>query len=93
VDNPHHPSKYLGKFYVDSLVHSPEALDYVIKTLGEDKVTLGSDYPFPLGEDEPGKLIKSMPYPFNIKEKLLHTNALNWLNLKKEQFALLPKWD
>ncbi len=93
VDNPHHPSKYLGKFYVDSLVHSPEALDYVIKTLGEDKVTLGSDYPFPLGEDEPGKLIKSMPYPTQLKEKLLNINALNWLNLKKEQFAHLPTWD
>ncbi|MCU0449792.1 MAG: amidohydrolase [Bernardetiaceae bacterium] len=93
VDNPVNPREYLGRFYVDSLVHSPEMLDYVVKLLGEDRVTLGSDYPFPLGEDRPGNLIRSMPYPPALQEKLLSGNALTWLGLTKERFAFQQGWD
>jgi len=49
-------------------------------------VALGTDYPFPLGELEPGKLIYDTPYPTKVKEKLLSGNALDWLNMKKEDF-------
>lgn len=86
IDNNVNPRDYLGKFYIDSLVHDPHALDFVIKTMGEDFVALGTDYPFPLGELEPGKLIKSMPYSNELKGKLLSDNALNWLGLNKAQF-------
>jgi aminocarboxymuconate-semialdehyde decarboxylase len=48
---------------------------------------LGSDYPFPLGEPEPGKLIESMSYDESIIEMLLHGSALNWLNLERRTFA------
>ncbi len=61
-------------------------LEYIVELVGEDKVALGTDYPFPLGELEPGKLINGMPYPIKVKEKLLSGNALNWLNMKKEDF-------
>src|SRR5690554_2509594 len=81
VDNNVNPREYLGKFYLDSLVHDPKVLDYVIDLIGEDKVALGTDYPFPLGELEPGQLIKSMNYSEERKEKLLGKNALNWLGL------------
>lgn len=48
------PKDFVGKFWVDTLVHSPKALNFLIDTMGEDKVCLGTDYPFPLGELEPG---------------------------------------
>jgi aminocarboxymuconate-semialdehyde decarboxylase len=86
IDNNVNPRDYIGKFYIDSLVHDPNALDFVIKTMGEDFVALGTDYPFPLGELEPGKLIKSMPYSDELKGKLLSDNALNWLSMNKAQF-------
>lgn len=54
------PRKYLGKLYSDSLVHDENALKYLVSTLGEDNVVLGTDYPFPLGEHHPGKLIESV---------------------------------
>lgn len=38
IDNNVNPRDYLGKFYIDSLVHDPNALDFVIKTMGEDFV-------------------------------------------------------
>jgi aminocarboxymuconate-semialdehyde decarboxylase len=88
IDNNVNPREYLGKFYVDSLVHEPDVLRYIVKLFGEDKVALGTDYPFPLGELEPGQLIESI-HDFNpgTKDKLLGINALNWLNLSLEQFV------
>jgi aminocarboxymuconate-semialdehyde decarboxylase len=86
VDNNINPKDYLGEFWLDSLVHDDKMLEYIVELVGEDKVALGTDYPFPLGELEPGKLIHGMPYPNNVKEKLLSKNALDWLNMKKEDF-------
>ncbi len=86
IDNNVNPRDYLGKFYIDSLVHDPQALDFVINTMGEDFVALGTDYPFPLGELAPGKLINSMPYSDQLKGKLLADNALNWLGMHKNDF-------
>ncbi len=81
VDNPYNPKKYLGKFYLDSLVHDPKMLQYIVDLFGVDKVMLGSDYPFPLGEDIPGKMIKENPFSLNDKHKLLNQNAKDWLNI------------
>jgi aminocarboxymuconate-semialdehyde decarboxylase len=43
------PLDAVRRFYVDSLVHSPAFLDTVIKTVGEDRILLGSDWPFQMG--------------------------------------------
>jgi aminocarboxymuconate-semialdehyde decarboxylase len=72
--------------YFDSLVHGSAKLDYLIKLVGADQVMLGTDYPFPLGELEPGKLIDSMPYDEMIIEMLFQGAALNWLGLEKSCF-------
>jgi aminocarboxymuconate-semialdehyde decarboxylase len=86
VDNPHSPRRYLNRMYFDSLVHEPAKLDYLIKLVGADQVALGSDYPFPLGEAEPGKMIDSRNFDETIRSMLLHGAALNWLNLDKGMF-------
>jgi aminocarboxymuconate-semialdehyde decarboxylase len=86
VDNNVSPREYLGKFYLDSLVHESAMLDYIVELFGADHIALGSDYPFPLGEDRPGELIRSMKYPEDTLEKLLSGAALGWLNKKKELF-------
>jgi aminocarboxymuconate-semialdehyde decarboxylase len=49
--------------------------------VGEDRICLGSDYPFPLGEQRPGELIESLKLANEIEEKLLYKNALDWLGL------------
>ncbi|XP_034641119.1 2-amino-3-carboxymuconate-6-semialdehyde decarboxylase isoform X1 [Trachemys scripta elegans] len=87
VDNKVDPKKYLGSFYTDSLVHDPRALKLLIDVIGEDKVLLGTDYPFPLGELEPGKLIDSMEeFDNGLKDKLKAGNALAFLGLDRKQF-------
>jgi len=85
IHNNVNPKEYLGKFFVDSLVHDATMLDYIVKLIGTNRVALGSDYPFPLGEDVPGSLIDSMPYDDKTKELLCSGSALEWLNMKKAQ--------
>lgn len=87
IDNPHPPEKYIGKFYFDSLVHDETMLRYLIQFVGAHRIALGSDYPFPLGENIPGKLIKEMNLDTHTKELLLHGSALEWLGLAKHHFA------
>jgi len=79
IDNAVNPRNYLGKFWIDSLVHDETAMKYIMNVMGEDSICLGSDYPFPLGEDHPGSLIESMEFSSDVKEKLLFKNAMNWL--------------
>jgi aminocarboxymuconate-semialdehyde decarboxylase len=82
VDNNINPRNYFGKIYFDSLVHDAKALQYLVDVAGEDYVCLGTDYPFPLGELQPGKLIESMSWNDMQKQKLLWTNAERWLGRK-----------
>ena len=86
AENQINPRDYLGRFYVDSLVHDAEMLRYMIKLMGANSIALGSDYPFPLGEREPGKLIESMRLEDSISERLLSGTALEWLNLSRERY-------
>jgi aminocarboxymuconate-semialdehyde decarboxylase len=86
IDNPYPPKSYLGKFWLDSLVHDKQMLQYVVDLFGAEKIALGTDYPFPLGELEPGELIKSMEWKDEQKEMLLSGAALEWLKMKREDF-------
>jgi aminocarboxymuconate-semialdehyde decarboxylase len=82
VDNSINPRDYLGRFWVDSLVHDPDALRYLVRTVGEKNVALGSDYPFPLGEHHPGSLIESMQdFSDELKERLLAINGFEFLGI------------
>ncbi|MCS6916397.1 MAG: amidohydrolase [Chitinophagales bacterium] len=79
VDNERHPAEYLGRFWFDSLTHDEAMLHYLIRFAGEDRVCLGSDYPFPLGERQPGKLIREAALTDAVRKKLLWSNAWHWL--------------
>ncbi len=81
------PRDYLPKLYFDSLVHDPEVLRYMIGLFSADRLMLGSDYPFPLGEHHPGALIESMAdLSEGTKERLLSGTALEFLGLERERF-------
>lgn len=82
------PREYLKNFYIDSIAHDPKALSYILDLLGPEQVALGTDYPFPLGELEPGQLIeKRMPgLEQAVKERLLGGTALEWLGMSESDF-------
>ena len=79
IDNAHNPREYIGKFWIDSLVHDAKTLHLIMDIMGEDKICLGSDYPFPLGEHHPGKLIEQMDFSKPVADKLLYKNTQDWL--------------
>lgn len=82
------PREYLGQFWVDSLVHDIGSMRNLLEVFGENRVILGSDYPFPLGEKVPGTLIESMPeFSPLLREKLLSGNALEWLGREACHFC------
>lgn len=87
IDNNVNPRNYLGKFWVDSITHDPMMLDYVIKLQGTKRITLGSDYPFPLGDLEIGKFIEEMSISNEDKENIFSHSTLEWLDLPKSQFV------
>jgi aminocarboxymuconate-semialdehyde decarboxylase len=82
------PREYLRRIYVDSLVHDPIMLRYLVELMGAERIALGSDYPFPLGEARPGELIESSSLPDETRARLLHGTALEWLGLPGGRFGL-----
>ncbi len=83
IDNDVNPRDYLGKFYVDSLIHDANFLQFVIDLLGEDRIMVGSDYPFPLGDGIPGEIIAELKISEETRDKLHYRNALDWLGMKE----------
>lgn len=82
MDNAVPPRAYLGRFYLDSLVYDAAALRYLVRLVGAERVALGSDYPFPLGEAEPGRLIESLSeLSPQQRQRLLAGTALEFLGL------------
>jgi aminocarboxymuconate-semialdehyde decarboxylase len=54
------PRTYVGKFWVDGITHDADALRYLLRVMGPDKVAYGTDYPFPLGDLEHGAFLETM---------------------------------
>lgn len=88
TQNPRSPSEYIAgpgrqaRFYVDSLVHDAAALRFLIDQMGVDRIALGTDYPFPLGEVQPGRLVRSLnELDDAARSKLLEGTAREFLGL------------
>ena len=56
------PSAYLDRFSVDSVVFDERALRLLVETMGVERVMLGSDYPYPLGERPSGRVVRDADF-------------------------------
>ncbi|WP_429841670.1 amidohydrolase family protein [Brevibacillus sp. FIR094] len=82
TDQP--PSVYAKQFYFDSLTYDPLNIQYMMKRFGEDRIMMGSDYPFLLRETPPGDVIDhTLELTDGQKRALLGENALRFLNIKE----------
>jgi aminocarboxymuconate-semialdehyde decarboxylase len=86
VDNPRNPREYLSRLFFDSWVADTRALRYLLDTVNISQVMFGTDYPFPLGEQEPGKGIASLNLSETDQARIYHGTALDWLGLNKSRF-------
>jgi aminocarboxymuconate-semialdehyde decarboxylase len=89
TDNPRNPREYLKRLYFDSCVHDPQALRYLLDVTGVERVMLGTDYPFPLGEQHPGSGIEALGLDDAGRAQLFHGTALEWLGLPRHRFEPL----
>lgn len=87
TDNARNPRDYLQRLYFDSCVHDAAALRYLLDVVGTDRVMLGTDYPFPLGEQSPGAGIEALGLDQSEREQLFHRTALAWLGLPASRFG------
>ena len=85
VHNNVNPRKYLGTFWVDCITHDPAYLKYIIELIGSERVCLGSDYPFPLGDLEIGKFITEMDLPQKAIDNIFYQSTMEWLGLEEKK--------
>lgn len=77
------PSYYLGRFCYDTIAHSPESLTFLIKRMGADKVMLGTDYPFDMGDYQPVQHVEGLTeVPLQDRQRIIEENAPRLFNLK-----------
>ncbi len=84
-DCPRPPSTYARRLHVDSAVFDPKALRLLVEVMGSDNVMLGSDQPFPLGEQDVGSLVRGAEFLSpDERRRILADNAVAFFSLRDE---------
>ena len=78
---PHKPSEYLKRIYFDTIVHSVEALRYLVRVAGADRVVLGTDYPMAMGDFAPVQKVEALGLGEEERKSILGSNAARALGL------------
>ena len=78
------PTSYLKKFYFDTITFDKQMLRHSIDKWGVDHVLLGTDYPYDMGEDNPVKLIESVPKLSRAdKDRIMGGTSAKLLKIKR----------
>jgi aminocarboxymuconate-semialdehyde decarboxylase len=69
------PSTYLKRMWFDTCVFSSDLIETLVAPVGADRVMLGSDYPFDMGDPDPVGLVDATSLSAADKNKLTFENA------------------
>jgi aminocarboxymuconate-semialdehyde decarboxylase len=75
------PEASFQRLYYDTILHSPQALDYLVRTVGAEHVLLGSDYPFDMGPRDPVASVESAVQDADDRRCILGDTAARLLRL------------
>lgn len=79
------PSSYIGRFSVDTVVFDPAALRTLVDVLGVERVMVGSDYPYPLGERPVGNVVHRAQFLTDSERRCILTdNARRFLERRTQ---------
>jgi aminocarboxymuconate-semialdehyde decarboxylase len=53
------PVEALAQIYTDTILHDARVLKFVVEMMGTERLMMGSDMPFPIGDTEPMKIVAS----------------------------------
>ena len=71
----HSPEAYLGRFQYDTILHSKTTLEFLIASVGADRVFLGSDYPYDMGMLDCVRHVRGLDITEAQRDKILHSHA------------------
>jgi aminocarboxymuconate-semialdehyde decarboxylase len=78
---PKAPSAYLDRFFYDTIVHSKQIMEFVISTVGAERVMLGSDYCFDMGYERPIQFLEQINLSSAQRKMILGGTAAKLLKL------------
>jgi aminocarboxymuconate-semialdehyde decarboxylase len=73
------PTSYLGRLHFDTVVFSPDQLEYLVARYGAHRLLLGTDYPFDMGMDDPVGFVQGARVPPAARAAILGGNAARLL--------------
>lgn len=76
------PSNLLRRMYVDTVVHEPAVLRFLVQWFGADRVLLGTDFPFEMGDDDPVGFVESAGLAADEVDAILRGNAARLLGTR-----------
>jgi aminocarboxymuconate-semialdehyde decarboxylase len=74
------PKESLSKLYFDSIVHSQRTLEYLVDIAGYDRILLGSDYPFDMGNLDCVRRVQELGIPQTQRDSILGAHAKQMLD-------------
>ena len=77
------PNDSIRRFYFDTLTHDPALLRALIDFAGPDRVLLGSDYPFDMGDARQVDTVRALKLPPDVEAAILGGNAEHLLAEKE----------
>jgi aminocarboxymuconate-semialdehyde decarboxylase len=69
------PSTFMRRVYFDTITHHPLSLRFLVEMAGADRVLLGSDFPFDMGDPAPRRFVDELPLGDAEKAQILGGNA------------------
>jgi len=81
------PVEGFARLYFDSIVFQPDALRFLVQKVGADRVMLGSDYPFPIGDPDPRAVIETAGFDTTDVAAMLDGTATRLFRLRPESSA------
>jgi aminocarboxymuconate-semialdehyde decarboxylase len=71
----HSPEKYLDRFFYDTILHSKTSLEFLISSVGAERVFLGSDYPYDMGMMDCVRHVRSLDISAAARDQILGGHA------------------
>jgi aminocarboxymuconate-semialdehyde decarboxylase len=76
------PAEEFKRLYFDTIVFEPETLNFLAAKVGVDKILLGSDWPFPIGDFAPRKVVEAADLSDADRQAIMGGNAAGIFGLE-----------
>ena len=81
----HSPAPYLDRFFYDTITHSKAACEFLVSSVGAERVFLGSDYPYDMGMMDCVRHVRALDIAAADRDKILGGHAAAILSKKRAQ--------